>query len=352
MTEVSERSKALLKLLIERYLREGLPVGSKTLAEDSFLSLSPATIRNIMSDLEDRGLITSPHTSAGRIPTELGLKFFVNQLLTFEPPKAAEISRLQKELDALGDIKTLMGSTSQLLSQFTQLVGIVSTPLHEQQILRLIEFLPLSNQRILVILVLNEQAVQNRVIQTPKEYNKSELEQVANYLNAMFVGKDLLEIRKHLVKLLQEEREHLDRLMRTAIEIADKAFEGDLSGHDYVVAGESNLLALGEPVLTHQLRKIFEAFTQKQDILQVLDLCIKASGVQIFIGEEVGELKLKGYSLVSAPYSVEGQVLGALGVIGPMRMPYERVIPIVDMTAKFLSAALNYPLNSDRGIPT
>lgn len=347
MDKLTERSRQLLKLLIERYLREGLPVGSKSLASEVSFALSPASVRNILGDLEEKGFLVSPHTSAGRIPTELGLRFFVDSLLTLQPLPAEEIQVVQDHLDSVDSSNSvdpedsLINRTSGLLSQITQLVGIVSVPRHEQQLLRMVEFLPLSNQRVLVILVLNEEKVQNRIIQTQKDYSASELEQAAHYLNSFFAGKDLLSIRNSLLDLLRDERENLDRMMRTAIDVAAQAFQDTGSKGDYVLAGESNLLTIAETQPAYQLGKIFEAFTQKQEILHLLDQSIKASGIQIFIGEEAGELKLKGYSLVTASYSVDGQVMGALGVIGPTRMPYHRVIPIVSVTAKLLSEALN-----------
>jgi heat-inducible transcriptional repressor len=341
MESLSDRSQKLLKLLIERYLCDGLPVGSKTLASDASISLSPATIRNILSDLEGRGLLSSPHTSAGRVPTEHGLRFFIDSLVTIQPLPHNEVKIVRDQLDVVEPTENLINTASGLLSHITQLVGVVSTPRNEQQLLRMVEFLPLSKQRVLVILVINEQLVQNRIIFTDKDYSASELEEAAQYLNSVFSGKDLLEIRTSLLDLLRYERENLDRLMRTTIEVAAQAFEGCTARNDYVLAGEMNLLTYTEPQSTLQLRNIFEAFTQKQEILQLLDQCIKASGVQIFIGEEVGDLDFKGYSLVTAPYSINGQVMGALGVIGPTRMPYQRIISVVEVTAKLLSAALN-----------
>lgn len=341
LEKLSERSRHILKTLTERYLREGAPVGSKTLANEATLGLSAATVRNIMMDLEDRGYVTSPHTSAGRIPTQLGLRFFIESLLTIHPMDPDEIKNAQAQLDPVTSNENLVSAASGLLSDITQLVGIVSMPRTEQQLLRLVEFLPLSNQRVLVILVLNEQQVQNRIIQTQREYSASELEQAANYLNSVFAGKDLIAIRDALLEMLREDRQNLDKLMRIAIEVADKAFEQQSGKTDFVVAGETNLLALGESVSTQQLRKLFEAFTQKQEILDLLDQCIKASGLQIFIGEEAGDPGFAGLSIVTTPYSVDGKIVGALGVMGPTRMPYHRVIPVVDVTAKLLTEALN-----------
>lgn len=341
MENLSPRSRKILKILIERYLHDGQPIGSKTLASDSSIALSPATVRNIMMDLEERGYVVAPHISAGRVPTEQGLRFFIDSLLTLHPLNLEEIQAVQSQLAPLASSEDLVNTASGLLSGITQLMGIVSSPIKQQQLLRVLEFLPLSNQRILVILVLNEQEVQNRIIQTERDYSASELEQAANYLNSLYVGKELIDIRMSLLDLLKLERENLDQLMRTAIDVADRAFDKMGAKNDYVVAGESNLLALVEQQSIQQLSKLFNAFTQKQDILHLLDQSIKASGLQIFIGEEAGDSSFAGYSMVSSSYSVDGKVVGALGVIGPTRMAYQRVIPIVDITAKLLSAALN-----------
>jgi heat-inducible transcriptional repressor len=327
-------------MLIERYIREGQPVGSKTLANDVSIPLSSATIRNIMSDLEERGFLAAPHTSAGRIPTPQGLRFFVESLLTFNPLAPHEVRTVQEQLNNGIGTEDLFEVASGLLSDITQLVGVVSTPHCEYQLLRWVEFLPLSGQRVLVILVLNEQEVQNRVIRTEWAYTASELEQAAHYLNSVFSGKDLLEIKSALLALLQHERENLDRLMRTAIEVADKAFEERKIKNNCVLAGENNLWAF-KPLNSRQLCKLFEAFAEKQGILHLLNECIGASGIRIFIGEEAKTLGFEECSVVVSPYSLDGQVVGALGVIGPTRMPYQKVIPLVDVTAKLLSSALN-----------
>jgi len=341
MELISQRSRELLKALIERYIRDGRPVGSQTLANDVSVPLSSATVRNIMADLEEKGYLVAPHPSAGRIPTKQGLKFFVDKLLTFEALGMEEVQTVKGQLDLSQGADNLIGITSNLLSDLTQLVGIISLPRREQQLLRRVEFLPLSGRRVLVILVLNEEEVQNRIIRTERSYTASELEQAANYLNKLFLGKELLEIHAALLSLLCAERENLDRLMKTAIEVANMAFQGHTARNDYILAGESNLLSFVEPFNSYQLRKLFDAFAEKQGVLHLLDECIKASGIQIFIGEEASERGFEGCSVVTSPYSIDGQIVGALGVIGPTRMPYHRVIPLVETTAKLLSSALN-----------
>lgn len=341
---IPERSRILLRALIERYIVEGQPVGSKTLASDTAIALSPATIRNIMADLEEKGYLASPHISAGRIPTLQGLKFFVDSLLTTHPIDPQEEKAVREHLDPSGSREGLIEMASGILSDISQLVGIVSLPRRDQQFLRRIEFLSLTGQRVLVILVLNEEEVQNRIIKTERTYTAQELEQAANYLNTVYLGKDLFEIRTQMLDLLRNERENLDRMMRNAIEVADRAFQGYVAKNDYVLAGENNLISMAEPFNIHQLRKLFDTFSEKQGILHLIDECIKASGVQIFIGEEASEHGFDGCSVVTSPYTIDGQIVGALGIIGPTRMPYQRVIPLVDVTAKILSSALNQTL--------
>lgn len=341
MEFVPERSRKLLRALIEQYIQAGEPVSSKALAKDPGIGLSPATIRNIMADLEESGYLMSLHTSSGRVPTIKGIQFFIDSLLIVSRLPSEEIKTVQRHLTPEGRPEDLIGVASSLLSDITKLVGIVSTPRREQQLLRRVEFLPLKAKRVLVILVLNQQEVQNRVITTQRAYTAGELEEAANYLNSAFLGKELLEIRKSLLDLLRSERENLNSLMQMAIEVVDKAFEGANPKTECVLAGESNILAFGEPFDREQLRKLFAAFAQKQGILHLLDECIKVSAVQVFIGEEASERGFEGCSVVTSPYSMAGQIVGALGVIGPTRMPYQRVIPLVDVTAKLLSLALN-----------
>jgi heat-inducible transcriptional repressor len=339
--ELNERAQHLFKSLVERYIRDGHPVGSRTLAKDSGLDLSPATIRNVMADLEEMGYLSSPHTSAGRVPTVLGYRFFVDSLLQVEPLGGVEIENLRNRLKPLQTTTDLVQSVSSLLSGLTQLAGIVMVPRGNYQTLRQVEFLPLSNNRVLVILVVNEQEVQNRIIHTQRPYAESELQQAANYLNAQFAGKNLNQVRTILLQDMRRTRETMNRMMETVIEMADRAFETDGAGEDYVVAGQTNLMNIAELADMEQLRQLFDAFNRKRDIVHLFDQCLNAHGVQIFIGEEAGSEVLKGCSIVTAPYSVEGEALGVLGVIGPTRMAYDRIIPVVEVTAKLLASALN-----------
>jgi len=337
---LSLREETLLKALVERYMAEGQPVGSKTLSQDPSIPLSSATIRNLLGLLEDKGLIASPHTSAGRLPTPQGLRFFIDRLLTVKPLATNQIATLRTAFITEQPREELLHSASDLLSKLSSLVGIVSTPTAHQYILRRVEFLSLSENRVLVILVVNEQEVQNRIIQADKNYSAGELGQAANYLNSIFAGHDLLDIRSKLLEKMCDDKDQLNQLMQGAIEMASQAFNEPSNKKDYVLAGASNLLAFAETAQSHRLQQLFKAFTEKRELLHLMDLCVNAKGVQIFIGEDEGMDLLQGCSLVTSPYQVDGQVVGMLGVIGPARMPYDRVIPLVEVTAKLLSVAL------------
>lgn len=339
---LNERTQHLLKALVERYIRDGQPVGSRTLARDAGLDLSPATVRNVMADLEDLGYLHAPHTSAGRVPTARGYRFFIDALLRLRPLDHQEIEILRRHIDQpVHSSAELVRSVSNLLSGVTRLAGIVMLPRRNVVTLRHVEFLPLSETRVLVILVLNTQEVQNRIIQTRRPYNAGELQQAANYLNAQFAGQEIQQVREALLGELREARDSLDRLMETVMEMAEQTFETTPEGEDYVVAGQTHLMQYTDLSDLDKLRQLFEAFNHKRDLLHLFDQCLHAEGVQIFVGEESGCEVLEGCSVVTAPYSVEGQVLGVLGVIGPTRMAYDRVIPVVDVTARLLAAALN-----------
>ena len=341
ITRLSERSLYLFKMLVERFIEDGQPVGSRTLARDALLDLSPATIRNIMADLEDMGLLHSPHTSAGRIPTVKGYRLFVDSLLRVNKLNSREIERISEELDPRHDVQSLMHRTSAMLSDFTRLAGIVMLPRQTQYSLKHVEFVALSGNRILVILVINESEIQNRVIHTARVYTPSELQQASNYLNEMFAGTDLASIRAALLQELQKIKENVNYVMQTAIEMAQQAFVKPETQGDYVLVGQTNLMDVAELCDMDRLKKLFNSFNQKSDILHLLEQSINARGVQIFIGEEAGYDVLDNCSVVTSPYEVDGQIIGVLGVIGPVRMHYERVIPIVDITAKMLGSALN-----------
>ena len=340
---LNERAQHLLRVLIERYIREGEPVGSRTLARDAGMDLSPATIRNVMADLEDLGFVRAPHTSAGRMPTVQGYRFFVDSLLTVQPLDGQDMQRLRTELKLDLEHKDLVERASKLLSGITRMAGVVTLPRRKQAALRRIDFLPLSDNRVLVILVINAREVQNRIIYTDRPYTPSELEMAANFLNEQFSGKDIDAVREYIIADMQQTREDMNRMMQAAVDMAGQVFQAeDLQAHeDVVVAGQTNLMGFRELCEVDKLRHLFEAFNQKREILLLLDQCLNAEGVHIFIGEESGYNALDECSVVTAPYSVDGRVVGVLGVIGPTRMAYDRIIPIVDTTARLLGAALN-----------
>lgn len=342
--DLSERSQHLLRSLIESYIRQGQPVGSRNLLRDAGLDISAATVRNVMAELEELGLIVSPHTSAGRVPTAKGYRMFVDSLLTVKPLKETELLKLEQGLQARreGSIDALISRASGLLSEVTQLAGVVMIPSQKALALQHIEFMQLSGKRVLAILVINKSDVRNVIVESERDYSKAELEQAANYLNAAFAGKGLAAVRDRLVNEMRETKDNLDQVMQTAIEMADKIFlPRDGEQGDYVIAGQTNLMGFGELSHVEKLRQLFNAFNEKRDILYLLDHCMQANGLKIFIGEESGYQVLDECSVVTAPYEVDGERVGVLGVIGPTRMAYERVIPIVDVTAKLLGQALN-----------
>jgi heat-inducible transcriptional repressor len=340
---LSERAQLLLKALIESYIRDGQPVGSRTLSRDSGLSLSSATIRNVMADLEELGFVVSPHTSAGRIPTDKGYRLFVDSLLKLKPLQSEEIDDIERRLrgDASNG-RALVQTVSQMLSSVTQMAGLVTLPNPHYVALSQIEFIGLSENRALAIMVMNNREVENRVVQLERPYSSEELRRAANYLNEAFAGRSLPEVRASLLKQLQETRQTMNQLMQDAIQMAQKVFETPAQDKvEYVIAGETNLMGFAQLSNVDRLRRLFEAFNEKHDMLRLLDNCLRAQGIQIFIGHESGYQILDDISVVTAPYMLDNQVVGVLGVIGPTRMAYERVIPIVDVTAKLLGSALN-----------
>jgi len=340
---LTERAQLLLKALIENYIRDGQPVGSRTLSRDSGLSLSSATIRNVMADLEDLGFVASPHTSAGRIPTDKGYRFFVDTLLKLKPLRHEEIEEIERRLGSdAANGRSLVQTVSQMLSKVTHMAGLVTLPNPNYVALSQIEFIALSENRALAIMVMSNREVQNRVVQLDRYYSTEELRRAANYLNEAFAGRSLPDVRAQLLGQLQETRQHMNQLMQDAIQMAQKVLDAEPEGGvEYVIAGETNLMGFAELSNVDRLRRLFEAFNEKHDILRLLDSCLRADGIQIFIGQESGYRILDDISVVTAPYTLDNRVVGVLGIIGPTRMAYERVIPIVDVTAKLLGSALN-----------
>ncbi len=336
------RARQLLRTLIARYIRSGEPVGSQTLARHAGLDLSPATIRNILGDLEDVGLLSAPHTSAGRIPTVPGYRLFVDSLLQVRPLPEGEIARLRAELPSGTGTQALLGSASDLLSAMTHFVGVVSVPKRDQFAFRRIDFVALDGLRVLAILVFADNDVQNRILQTRRVFDAGELERVANYLNANFAGRSVADIRATLLRDLKTAQAEMETLLAQSVELAEQALVPDNLDtvlDDMVLSGQTRLMGLQELTDVDRLRELFEAFARKREILQLLERTVLAPGVRIFIGEETGLAPLEGVSLVTAPYLAGGQVLGVLGVIGPTRMAYDRVIPVVQAAADALGAA-------------
>ncbi|HEY5642574.1 MAG TPA: heat-inducible transcriptional repressor HrcA [Woeseiaceae bacterium] len=338
----SDRGQHLLRVLIQRYIRDGQPVGSRTLSRDSGLDLSPATIRNVMSDLEDLGLVSAPHTSAGRVPTPKGYRMFVDTLVRYRQPGDTEIRRIQEQLRGQYDSASLMGTVSKMLSEFTSMAGVVTVPRTQKVVLRQIEFLPLSEKRVLVILVINDTEVQNRILHLDHRFSASELTQAQNFINEHYAGMDLPQVREKLLKDLEQTRDSVNQAMRDIITVAHSAMdEATTTGGGYAVAGETKLMDFAELSDVETLKRLFDAFSHKRLILDLLDRSINADGVRIFIGEESGYRIFDGCSVVTAPYHVDRDTVGVLGVIGPTRMAYDRVVPIVDITARLLESALN-----------
>lgn len=335
---LNDRAQILLKTLVERYIHEGQPVGSRTLSKFSGLELSPATIRNVMVDLEEMGLVMSPHTSAGRIPTAKGYRLFVDELLVIKSLREEELHHLENQL--LPDNPTrLVNSASQLLAELTRFAGVVVTPKRTGAVFRYIEFMALSEKRILLIIVTPEGDVQNRIILTDTLYSQSDLIEAGNFINQHYAGCTLDEIRSRVHKELKQLRHDMTQLMNAAIEAGGAAVNEN--SEMVVLAGERKLIdTLDTSENLTSLKNLFEIFERKTKLLQLLELSRNAHGVKVFIGGESDITAFDDFSVVTAPYKMEGSVVGTVGVIGPRRMAYERVIPIVDITAKLLSSSL------------
>jgi len=347
------RAEVLLKTLIERYIAEGQPVGSRALARQAGLELSPATVRNVMADLEEMGLVKSPHTSAGRVPTQLGYRVFVDTLLKVKPLLPNEVRKLRGELSAIQDPQLLIGSASQIMSRVCKLAGVVMVPRRGEHVaFRHIDFVGLTGQRILVILVTEDAQVHNQIISTDREYSASELVQAANYFNETYVGIDLAEVKRLLLDELEQTSDDMQRIMNLAMSMARQALASEEENEDLVVSGESNLMDIPDLGDVRKLRRLFEAFSTKRDLLHLLDQSMRCPGVKIFIGSESGYEALEDCSVITTAYSKGGQIVGTLGVIGPTRMAYEHVIPIVDLTARLLTAALSFQEGSADQVET
>ncbi len=343
-SELGERSLHLLTALVDRYIREGQPVGSKALAE--VVPLSAASIRNVMAELEEAGYLVSPHTSAGRVPTDRAYRMFVDTRVVMDAGLDESLARnVQQKFEEKLAPARVAESVSAVLSELTLQAGLVMLPRSERLWFRMLDFLPLSDNRVLVVLVLNEQEVQNHVIQTERNYSEKELQKAARYINDHFSGRTVDEVRRLLIDSMREDKSAIDQLMELAIGLAGAALEEVRpGGSDYVVAGQANLMNEQSANMA-RLRELFEAFQQKKDILHLMERCSSGQGIQIFIGEESGYQVLDDFAVITAPYGdacgeAKGAPVGVLGVIGPRRMAYDKVVPMVDITARLLGAAL------------
>ena len=334
MNMLDDRAKVLLKALVERYISDGQPVGSRTLARATGIELSPATIRNVMSDLEVLGLIASPHTSAGRVPTSRGYRLFVDTMLT------ADREHLHAPSLAADQPQKVIANAANLLSDLSHFVGVVIAP-RRSSVFRHIEFLRLSERRLLVIMVSPEGDVQNRVLFTESDYTTSQLTEASNYLNHHFAGMAIEQVREKLLAEVESLRGEIATLMQAAVQVSTEALSQPQD--DVVISGERNLLSVTDfSSDMGQLRRAFDLFEQKAQLVRLLDISAQAEGVRIYIGGESQIVPMEELSVVSAPYEIDGQVVGTLGVIGPTRMAYDRMIQIVDITSKLVSNALSH----------
>jgi heat-inducible transcriptional repressor len=342
-TDLNDRAKHLLKVLVEGYIEDGQPIASSTLARRSGLQLSSATVRNVMASLERNGYIHAPHTSAGRVPTSRGYRLFVDTMVNINPLDTPILQAVEEKLNnSRQSVNGLIQSASGVLSGITQFACIISIPRAQAVAIRHIEFLQLSAKQILVVLVMANNDVQNRIIQVKRDFSSSELQQSSNYLNKVLVGKGLSQARDVLLKDMKQVRKDMNQMMISAIELGEKALDlgDDNIAESCVIAGKTNLMEYDDLGDIQKLRQLFSAFNQKRDILSLLDKCLQADGVQIFIGKESGYTIFDDCSVVTAPYRLNDDQIGVLGVVGPKRMQYDRVIPVVDITAKLLTAAL------------
>ena len=346
--ELSQRAEQVLIGLVSRYISDGTPVGSRTLSRETDLALSPATIRNVMSDLEDLGLIEAPHTSAGRVPTRRGYRIFINCLMSTGELENSPLHVLREDyrevFNGISDPHSILTSATEMLSQITSFAGVVSTPSKTGSEFRQIEFLKLSQDRVLAILITTDGQVQNRVLSTRREYSESELVEAANFFNASYTSWILDDVRNDLARHMRNEHRDMHREMRTAIRMAGQLFDDDVEKdqESVLVSGENNLLAIPDFSELEKIKQLFDTFKTKQILYDLLQKSMDASGVQIFIGEESGYKMLADCSVIAAPYEVDQQRVGVLGVIGPTRMHYDEVISAVDITARLLGSALSH----------
>ena len=343
-SQLGARAEQVLKGLIGLYISDGAPVGSRTLSKETDLALSPATIRNVMADLEEHGLIEAPHTSAGRIPTQKGYRFFINSMLSVGPLDKRALSEIKERIRGVADPKSILTGATEMLSQITSFAGIVSVPGTSHAHIRQVEFLRLSRRRVLAILITEDGQVQNRILSVHRQYSDSELVEAANFFNAQYSSRTLRGVRAELIAHMRQDRRSMQREMRTALSIAQGLFSDDneeVGEENVLVSGENNLLSIPDFGELEKLKQLFDTFKTKQVLFDLLQKSMFADGVTIFIGEESGYRMFRDCSVIAAPYSVDNQKVGVLGVIGPTRMNYDEVISAVDVTAKLLGSALS-----------
>jgi len=339
---LNERSQLLFKHLMALYLNEGKPVGSSALAKLPDVGVSSATVRNVMADLEKLGLIHSPHTSAGRVPTQSGIRFFVDTILTVQPLQQSLTRQIKQGFIQAHSQQELLGSASHILSGLTGMASLVMLPNQQQEVLRHIDFVKLGERRALVVLVLNDKDVQNRVIEFDEPVSDQHLLQAANYFNQHFVGHHLSDVKQMLVSRLNRLRQSVDQLMLSVVTATDEVIDQSLKNDKpYFISGKSNLLNYDEWADAQKLKALFHSFEEHSDLLALLNKSMQAKGVQIFIVQECGHESYQNCSVIASPYEREGQVIGVLGVVGPSRMAYDKIVPRVDMTARILSSLLN-----------
>ncbi|MCP4008560.1 MAG: heat-inducible transcription repressor HrcA [Proteobacteria bacterium] len=339
--QINERAGKVLNHIIQNYVSTGQPVGSTTLARAPDLQVSSATVRNVMSDLEELGLIHSPHTSAGRIPTSAGYRTYINQLLHAQPLHCDQSSEIERALQQYEDPKKLLTNASQMLSRLTSFAGVVSMPDSEFSHFKQIEFLKLKKERVLAILVTKDGMVENKVLNLDQEYSDSELVRASNYFNDAYAGRSMFEVRQDLLRKMEQDSSEMRGAMQTAVEMAQSLLNEHEEDDEVVVSGRSNLFGLPDFSETEQLKGVLDTFHTKRVLLDLVSKSLSGEGISIYIGEESGYQALEACSVIAMPYEKEGQRVGVLGVIGPTRMAYDQVVAVVDVTSKLLSSALS-----------
>ena len=340
---LDQRAESVLKNLVETYIHDGQPVGSRTLSKLPDLAVSSATVRNVMSDLEELGLITAPHTSAGRIPTVQGYRLFVDRMVKASLPTHRAIEELSHRFNGENDPEKLLAMASEVLSELTEFAGMVVLPNESVTRFHQLEFMRLSETRVLAILVTEDGRVQNRVLSSADGFSETELVEAANFFNHRYKGNTLSDVRRLLVQDMQTDNDEMHRINQSAIQAASQVISEEDDGHptEVVMSGEQKLLGVPDLCQIETLQRLFDAFKTKRDLLDLLDRSMKADGVSVFIGEESGFSALGECSVIASPYEVDGKIIGTLGVIGPTRMAYDSVISVVDVTSKLLSQALS-----------